>query len=291
MSFISDLLNVGGQYYLGESGADAYKEVGDQALAMGEAAGETAVERTQFQPYAVTSSLATAQTTPEGGLRLDLSEAERQRQNQRFRQAEALYGTLGTDPRRMASEYYENIRAAARPEEERARRGLEQSLFTSGRGGISTAEYGGTAEEFGFEKALAEARLGAGAQARELALAERDQQLKAAGLLTDAAYQPQREAIDLFGAGAVPAQLAQQSYLTGAELASQLEQSGIEGFLQGQQLASYLERAALEGALPAITGTLDPETGEYRGGLAGGIGGLFQEDGLLGGLGLGDLFK
>ena len=28
MSFISDLLNVGGQYYLGKSGADAYKEGG-----------------------------------------------------------------------------------------------------------------------------------------------------------------------------------------------------------------------------------------------------------------------
>jgi hypothetical protein len=290
MSFVSDLLNVGGQYYLGTSGADDARAAGASAVAMGEAAGQSAIDRASFQPYTVTSNLATGTTTPEGGLRLDLSPEEQRRQQERFRQAESIYGTIGADPRRMASEYYENIRAAQRPEEERDRLAMQQGLFSSGRGGIASAQFGGTPEQFAFEKARAEAQLGAGAKARELALSERDQQLKAAGLLTDAGYQGQREAIDLFGASSVPAQLSATGARTGAELAAQSEQSGIEGMLQGEELANLLERAGIAGALPALTGSYDAETGQYTGGIVGGVGGLFQEGGLLGGLGLGGLF-
>jgi hypothetical protein len=290
MSFVSDLLNVGGQYYLGTSGADDARAAGASAVAMGEAAGQSAIDRASFQPYTVTSNLATGRTTAEGGLDLMLEAPELARQQERFRQAESIYGTIGADPRRMASEYYENIRAAQRPEEERDRLAMQQGLFSSGRGGIASAQFGGTPEQFAFEKARAEAQLGAGAKARELALSERDQQLKAAGLLTDAGYQGQREAIDLFGASSVPAQLSATGARTGAELAAQSEQSGIEGMLQGEELANLLERAGIAGALPALTGSYDAETGQYTGGIVGGVGGLFQEGGLLGGLGLGGLF-
>lgn len=291
MSLVSDLLNLGGQYYLGTSGAEDARAAGQAALAMGEQIGQSALERSQFQPFTVTSALATGATTPEGGLRLDLSPAEQRRQQERFRQAEALYSTIGRDPRRMASAYYEDIRATQRPEEERQRLAMQQGLFSSGRGGISSAQYGGTPEQFAFEKARAEAQLAASARARELALAERDRQLEAAGLLTEAAYRPQREAIDLFGASTVPSQLAATGARTGAELAAQAERSGIEGMLQGEELANYLERAAIAGALPAITGSYDADTGLYTGGIVGGLGSLFQEGGLFGGLGLGDLFS
>jgi hypothetical protein len=283
MSFVSDLLNVGGQYYLGTSGADDARAAGASAVAMGEAAGQSAIDRASFQPYTVTSNLATGTTTPEGGLRLDLSPEEQRRQQERFRQAESIYGTIGADPRRMASEYYENIRAAQRPEEERDRLAMQQGLFSSGRGGIASAQFGGTPEQFAFEKARAEAQLGAGAKARELALSERDQQLKAAGLLTDQAYQGQREAIDLFGASSVPAQLSATGARTGAELAAQLEGTGIEGMLQGEELANYLERAAIAGALPALTGAADTGV-DY-------IETLFGQDGYFGDLfGSGGLF-
>lgn len=290
MSFVSDLLNVGGQYYLGTSGADDARAAGESAVAMSEAAGQSAIDRASFEPYTVTSNLATGRTTAEGGLDLSLSAEEQRRQNARFRQAEAIYGAIGADPSRMASEYYESIRASQRPEEERNRMAMQQGLFTTGRGGISSAQYGGTPEQFAFEKARQEAMLGASSTARTSALAERDQQLKAAGLLTDQAYQPQREAIDLFGAANTPAQLSATGARTGAELASQLEQSGIEGMLQGEELANYLERAAISGALPALTGSYDADTGQYTGGVVGGVGSLFQEGGLLGGLGLGGLF-
>ena len=289
MSFVSDLLNVGGQYYLGTSGADDARAAGASAVAMGEAAGQSALDRSQFQPYTVTSNLATGTTTPEGGLGITLSPEEQARQNARFGQAESIYGQIGADPRRMASEYYENIRAAQRPEEERQRMAMQQGLFSSGRGGISSAQFGETPEQFAYEKARQEAMLGASAMARTSALAERDQQLKAAGLLTEQAYTPQREAIDLFGASSVPSQIAGQGRTTGATLASQLEQSGIEGMLQGEELANYLERAAIAGALPAVTGSFNPETGQYMGGLVDSVGGLFEAGGVFGAGGVFDM--
>ena len=288
MSFIDDLIGVGGEYYIGEEAVKNVKETGERALELGQDIGQSALERAAFQPYTVTSSLATGTTTPEGGLRLDLSPAEQRRQQERFRQAEALYGTIGADPRRAASEYYENIRAAQRPEEERDRLAMQQGLFSSGRGGISSAQFGGTPEQFAFEKARAEAQLGAGAKARELALAERDQQLKAAGLLTEQAYQPQREAIDLFGASSVPSQIAGQGARTGAELASQAERSGIEGLIQSEELANAIRLQQMRSLLSGLTGGVDPVTGASTGGLIGGLtssmGGLLSGLPIVGGL-------
>ena len=53
MSLVSDLLNVGGQYYLGTSGADDARSAGQSAVAMSEAAGQSAIDRSSFQPYTV----------------------------------------------------------------------------------------------------------------------------------------------------------------------------------------------------------------------------------------------
>lgn len=284
--FLSDLLRAGGEYYLGESEIDAARELGQRAFDISEAAGASAAGQAAFQPFTVTSALATGATTPEGGLRLDLSPEEQRRQRERFRQAEALYSTIGRDPRRMASAYYEDIRATQRPEEERQRLAMQQGLFSSGRGGISSAQFGGTPEQFAFEKARAEAQLAASARARELALAERDRQLEAAGLLTEAAYRPQREAIDLFGASTVPSQLAATGARTGAELAAQLTQTGLESLLQGERIASGLSQQQKRDILD----TLVSERGT-GGQFTGVVPFLFGEDGLFGGLGLGDLFS
>ena len=235
-----------------------------------------------------------------------MTRAERDTQNRRFREAEELYGRARGDTGALAGEYYENIRAAQRPEEERQRMNLDQGLFSSGRGGISTAEFGGTAEEFAFEKARAEAGLQASVMAREAALGEQAQALKAAQQLSGQAYAgqqasqardtqalalgtglmgqsfspeqqalaqqqgfaklggalmgqsfipqqealaqqtgygnlgslmmgqgyiPQEQAISLFGASQIPAQLASQGQLGGAELRAQLESAGLEGLL------------------------------------------------------------
>jgi len=209
-----------------------------------------------------------------------MTRAERDAQNRRFREAESMFGRAFGDPSALAGEYYENIRAAQRPEEERQRMNLDQGLFSSGRGGISTAEFGGTAEEFAFEKARAEAGLQASAAARQAALGEQQQALGMAQQLAgqaylgeqaaqarDAqalalgsglfgqAYVPQQQALDLFGASQIPAQLASRGQIRGQELSSILGQAGIEALMQGEQLAGDLDTAQLQSLVPMLTGS------------------------------------
>ena len=212
-----------------------------------------------------------------------MTRAERDAQNRRFREAESMFGRARGDTGALAGEYYENIRAAQRPEEERQRMNLDQGLFSSGRGGISTAEFGGTAEEFAFEKARAEAGLQASVMAREAALGEQAQALKAAQQLSGQAYAGQQasQARDtqalalgtgLMGQSFSPEQqaLAQQTgYTTLGGLrmgqgyipqeqaislfgASQIpSQIAAQGQLSGAELRSQLSQAGLEGLLNA----------------------------------------
>jgi hypothetical protein len=68
------------------------------------------------------------------------------------------------------------------------------------------------------------------------------------------AYVPQQQALDLFGAANVPAQLSQKGQLAGQEFASQAGLAGLQGLLRGEELANYLERAGIQAALPMLTG-------------------------------------
>ena len=282
MALIDDLLGIAGPAYLLGEEISAARDIGSR---VSEGATELATQAetgAQFQPYTVTSTLADVGTTPTGGVGVTLSPEEQARQQARFEQAEGLFGRVGVDPAVATQEYFEALRAPQRIEEERQRQGLAQSLFTRGRGGISSPEFGTTREEFAFEKARQEAMLGAAASARQQALAEQQQALGMAGALTGLGYRPQQEALDLFGAGTVPAQLAQKGQLSGLQLGTQLRTAGLEGLLQSEQLASELARERARQLIPLLTGSQDPQTGVT-------VGGLFGEDGLLGGV-VGDIY-
>mgnify|MGYP003634986960 FL=1 len=66
-------------------------------------------------------------------------------------------------------EIFNQLQAVQQPGQERDRLALEQRLFSQGRGGVQTSQYGGTPEQFAMSKAQEEARLGASVQARQLA--------------------------------------------------------------------------------------------------------------------------
>jgi len=303
---LGGLLGAGSNYAAMEKVLGMLEELGlDSSEGMKKIA-QAAQSDTAFRPYTVTSNTGSRfTTTPQGGLRYEMSEADRKRQRNLFGQASDLYGQVGqglsesdrrlqkrrldesnrmfkaalVDPTQAAGEYYENIRAAQRPEEERQRMALNQSLFSRGRGGISTAEFGGTAEEFGYEKARAEAGLQASAMARQQALGEqqqmfgrgqalaqqaylpeqqqmaREQQaLAQANALMGAGYQPQQQALSLFGASQIPSQLAQKSQLSGAELAAQANIAGLEGMLGMGQVGAETTTAFMQSLIQALTG-------------------------------------
>ena len=127
-------------------------------------------------------------------------------------------------------------------------------MFASGRGGISTAQYGGSPEQFAMAKAQAEAQAGASLGARQQALAEQQQSLAGATGLLNAAYQPQREALGLFNAADTSAGFADIGRRSGVEIGSGLELGGMEANLGAQDLASRLRLQRDKGALDALFG-------------------------------------
>ena len=268
--FGRNLLDTAGQYYLGKEGQEGATAAGQAALATGEQIGQTGAELAQFKPYTVTSNLVqSAATTPEGGLDLTLSPEEQARQNQYLGQAQSMFGGLTGDVAGGSQAIYEQMRAAMRPEEERQKQAMQQGLFSSGRGGISSAQFGGTPEQFAYEKARSEAMLNAQIAARNQFGTEQDRMLQSAQGLQTAGYNPQRQAIDLFGAAATPADIAGAGRRQGASVYGQSAIQGLEGMMQGEQLANELRQQQIQAMLGGVTGSRDPETGELVGGLFG----------------------
>ena len=264
-----NLLDTAGQYYLGKEGQEGALAAGQAALATGEQIGQTGAELAQFKPYTVTSGLATGATTPEGGLDLQLSPEEQARQNQYLAQSQGLFGGVGQDVAAGSQALYEQMRAAQRPEEERERMRMREGLFAQGRQGISSAAYGGTPEQLAFEKARQEAMLNAQLAARTQFGKEQDRLLTQAEGLQTAGYNPQRQAIDLFGAAATPADIAGAGRRQGASVYGQSAIQGLEGMMQGEQLANELRQQQIQAMLGGVTGSRDPVTGELSGGLFG----------------------
>jgi len=262
-----DLVNTAGGYYAGQQGIEGATAAGQAGLALGGQIGQTAAEASEFKPYTVTSNLATATTTPEGGLGVTLSPEEQARQNQYLESAQGLLGGLGVGTEQATTDLYNQIRAAQAPEELRRQQAMNEGLFARGRGGITSGQYGGTSEQFAYEKARQEAMLNAQLSARQQVGQEQLRNLQLGQGLQAAGYNPQQQALGLFDASQIPAQLASRSQLAGAELQSQGSRAGLEGLMQGEQMANLLRQQQIRDLRDSMMGSIDPKTGKLAGGL------------------------
>ena len=251
---VSGALQAAGGYYAGQQGIEGAMATGQAGLGLGEAMGKRAYDQSQFRPFGVTSNLANVQTTAEGGVNLNLSPEQQAMQQQLLGQSQGLFGQVGADPAAAQSALYEQIRATQQPEEERQRLQMQENLFSSGRGGVQTAMYGGTPEQMAYEKARQESMLNANLAARTQSQAEQLQAGQLGGMLQQAGYDPQRQAIDLFGASGVPSQLAAKGQLGGAELQSQAGGRGLESYMQGANMANLLQQQQLQGLMTGAVG-------------------------------------
>lgn len=263
MSMLEGLLKGGAAYAAGEAGISDAEKAGAAGLGVGQEIGQAAAGMAEFKPYTVTSNLVqSAATTPEGGLDLTLSPEEQARQNQYLGQAQSMFGGLTGDVAGGSQAIYEQMRAAMRPEEERQKQAMQQGLFSSGRGGISSAQFGGTPEQFAYEKARSEAMLNAQLAARQQFGTEQDRMLQSAQGLQEAGYNPQQQAIDLFGAANAPASYADAARRQQGSLYGQGASGGLESFMEGQKQANELRQIQMEGLLGTLTGRVNPTTGE-----------------------------
>jgi hypothetical protein len=261
-----NVLKATGNYYTGQQAIEGAYGVGQAGLTMAEQMGQRAADTAQFKPYTVTTGLGRAATTPEGGYTLELSPQQQALQAQLMGQAQNLFGQVGQDPAAQQAALYEQIRAAQLPEEERQRLAMQENLFASGRGGLQTAQYGGSPEQFAYEKARQEAMAGASLAARQQAMAEQQQALQGATGLLNAGYSPQQQALQALGYGTDIANLAGTAGRSAATLQGQLGQSGLQGYLQGADLANRLQIAQQQALMSNAIGT-----GTDGGGVLGGV--------------------
>jgi len=283
---LSGALQAAGGYYAGQQGIEGAMATGQAGLGLGEAMGKRAYDQSQFRPFGVTSNLANVQTTPEGGVNLDLSQEQQAMQQQLLGQSRGLFGQVGADPAAAQAALYEQIRATQQPEEERQRLQMQENLFSSGRGGVQTAMYGGTPEQMAYEKARQESMLNANLAARTQSQAEQLQAGQLGGMLQQAGYNPQRQAIDLFGASGVPSQLAAKGQLGGAELQSQAGGRGLESYMQGANMANLLQQQQLQGLMTGAVGKPLTAQEQLMNAMIGRLGGTPIEagGGMLGGV-------
>ena len=266
----SNLLTGAGNYFLGQENIQDVEELGRQSQEQLTALGQQMAEQAEFRPFTVTTGLGTTTTDPTGGVSVGLTPEQQALQNQLLSQATGLFGQVGVSPAEAQADIYEQIRATQRPEEERQRLAMEERLLSQGRLGLQSAAYGGSSPELlAMETARQEAMARAGLSARQQALAEQQQALGTATGLLGAGYTPQREALNVLNVASTIPRLAQIGQLSGAELQSQLEQSGLEANLGMMDLASRLRQQRDRGLMETLMGrqpTLQEQAlGQYVG--------------------------
>ena len=240
METMGGFLGTAGNYYLSDENIKNQERFGAEAAAGASALAGRAREDIAFKPYTVTSNIGNVAGTAEGGFNINLSPEQQALQAQLQGQAGGLFGQVGQDPAAQQAAIYEQIRATQRPEEERNRLAMQENLFASGRGGVSTAQYGGSPEQFAMAKAQAEAQNIASLGARNQVLAEQEQALRGATGLLNASYQPGREALDMFGAATPAAGYADAARRGGVAIGSELELGGMEANLGARDLSNRL---------------------------------------------------
>jgi hypothetical protein len=183
-------------------------------------------ERTQFQPWSVTSSLGTARGGP-GGMSMQLSGPQQRIQNQMFSQGQDMLARASEDPTMREQDIYGRIRDMQMPGEQRAYNEMNDAAFRQGRTGMGTAQYGGTPEQLAFAKAQAEARNSASLGSMGQAQQELMNQYQMGSGMMGLGYQPQQQLLQQAGMGLNNQQLAQQAQMNNANLWAQLGLGGI----------------------------------------------------------------
>ena len=211
-----------------------------------------------FQPFTVTGPAGgKVTTTAGGGTTYTLSPEQQAMQRQLFGGAGQFFTQAAQPTAQRETDIYNRMLAAQLPEQQRQRTALEERMLAQGRGGVQTAQYGGTPEQLAFEKAIAESQNTAMLSAMQQAQAEQAQQASLGGQFLQQSYAP-------------------QSALLSA-MSPALNVAGMADVARRQQ-GEY----TLEAALANLQGQIGQQTGlanlygSVYGGLLGGLGGLIQ---------------
>lgn len=202
---------------------------------------------------------------------------------QRAAEQASVIGMLTQDPNQRAGreqDIYNRMLQTQLPEQERQRLALEERLFNQGRGGVSTAQYGGTPEQLALEKAIAEQQAGLGVSAMEQARAEQALQSQQTlqglgetrarlGMLGElglqaipTGYAPQNQLLASLQPG-LEAERIQSALLSqGLGVGVGLAESGLEAQLGFEALANALRQQQFQGLFDLLKGEQQAQTAQ-----------------------------
>lgn len=267
MNWTSGLLTGYGLY----DQLDRYSDISKAAVEGTNQLAQDALSGSQFKPFTVRTATGTAQAGADGSLTLNASPEMQQFSSGLFDAAgDQFYrASLPTQNREQA--VYDRIRAAQRPEEQRAQTAMDARLQGQGRAGIRSAQYGGSPEQLAYAKAVEEAKNNASLMAIQQAQSEQQQDANIGGMFLEAGYLPQSQLLNAFNPSLSLANMAQAGQLGGQSLASQLGLSGLQTALNADVARGNLVGNAIGNVARGISGTdFDPV-----GDIADWIGGLF----------------
>ena len=227
---------LGSTWYQNKENLDRLRQLGVTGQAEATRVGQQAVDTSTFKPFSVTTGAGTTTTTPTGGFNLGLSPEQAAMQAQLTGQAGNLFSGITGDAGQAGQDIYNQIRAIQNPQEQRDQLRLNEELFARGRGGVSSAQFGGqNQEQFGYNQAQQEAMNKAAFQARTMALGEQEQMLGLGQGLLGQAYVPQQQQLDALTAGTNIANIAGTGQRQGAQLQAQLGGTGLEALLRSYE--------------------------------------------------------
>lgn len=194
----------------------------------------------------------------------------------------SAFATMGSNQAMMNSlqdtgqregDIYERIRAMQRPGEERQYSSMNAGLFGSGRGGMTSAAFGGSPEQHAFGKAQAEARNAASFGAMGQAQSEMMNQGQLAGQFGSLANQYSGSAAQYGGLANQYGSQAQSALLGGGQLQGMQANIGNQMFQNQYQPYQQLQSFGAQGLQQ---GAMQNQSGQNMAGLLAqlGIGGM-----------------
>lgn len=269
MGFLTDLLGESGAnmatgllsgagqlataYLPYESSQDIIDYLKTQGPALGQQAqqlGLSAAQAAEFQPFAVTTGTGTTQVGPGGGITQQLAQTPEAIQQGLLAQALGQVG--GATP--TATDLYGQMAMMRQPEIERQRQELENRLFAQGRGGVTTATYGGTPEQLALEKAIQQQQSADILSAMTNAPALAGQNIQNIQGLLGAAYTPQTQMTAAMQPAVNLANIAQAAQQGQSEALYKGGIAGLETQAASDTAVAGLEQARTQALAQALSG-------------------------------------
>lgn len=275
MGLLTDLASAAAAIHGFDSGISDVKNVGTDALNLSQQLGDEAANRSRFKPFAISSSGGSGGVSSDGGVTsLNLSDPAQAMQDQLRTGASGLFAsaTGSTADREQAN--FDKIEALLNPTRQRDRLSLEERLFSQGRSGVSTSQFGGTPEGLALEKAIEEGKAQSAVSAINLARTGQAQDASVGNTLFGASLQPENQLLKLLQGGTGVADLQSTADRTGATLAAGLAEQGFESKIGAEAVAGNLQQQQIDAISKLLTGSGSGE--DAQAGLIESILGLFN---------------